>query len=104
MYGNASHEKLTDSGDWRENIDLKSHRYMREYVAIGLVFHATLGERAGVWQKGISPKIVDTTHQRNVEQAGLYEEKEYLKIQAQARKESAAIFFRNESRIRPDFH
>jgi opine dehydrogenase len=48
MYGNSSHEKLTDSGDWRENIDLKTHRYMREDIAIGLVFYATLGDWAGV--------------------------------------------------------
>ena len=48
MYGNASHEKLTDSGDWREHIDLTSHRYMREDLAIGLVFYATLGDWAGV--------------------------------------------------------
>ncbi len=48
MYGNSSHEKLTDSGDWREDIDLIKHRYMREDVAIGLVFLATLGDWAGV--------------------------------------------------------
>lgn len=48
MYGNASHEKLTDSGDWREDIDLQTHRYMREDTALGLVFYATLGDWAGV--------------------------------------------------------
>ena len=48
MYGNSSHEKLTDSGDWRETIDLRSHRYMREDMAMGLVFYATLGDWAGV--------------------------------------------------------
>ena len=48
MYGNSSHEKLTDSGDWREDIDLLSHRYMREDTALGLVFFATLGAWAGV--------------------------------------------------------
>lgn len=48
MYGNASHEKLTDSGDWREAVNLRTHRYMREDVAIGLVFYATLGDWAGV--------------------------------------------------------
>ncbi len=48
MYGNSSHEKLTDSGDWREAIDLKTHRYMREDIATGLVFYATLGDWAGV--------------------------------------------------------
>ena len=44
MYGNSSHEKLTDSGDWRETIDLRTHRYMREDMATGLVFYATLGD------------------------------------------------------------
>ena len=48
MYGNASHEKLANSGDWREKIDLQRHRYMREDLAIGLVFYATLGLWAGV--------------------------------------------------------
>jgi opine dehydrogenase len=48
MYGNSSHEKLTNSGDWRETIDLRTHRYMREDVATGLVFYATLGDWAGV--------------------------------------------------------
>jgi opine dehydrogenase len=43
MYGNTSHEKLTDSGDWRENIDLHTHRYMREDTALGLAFLCSLG-------------------------------------------------------------
>jgi opine dehydrogenase len=36
MYGNLAHEKLTDSGDWREHLVLTEHRYMREDVAVGL--------------------------------------------------------------------
>jgi opine dehydrogenase len=48
MYGRGSHEKLTDSGDWRERIVLTEHRYMREDVAIGLSFLASVGELAGV--------------------------------------------------------
>ena len=36
MYGNAARERLTDSGDWREHIDLKLHRYMTEDVELGL--------------------------------------------------------------------
>ena len=48
MYGNTAHERLTDSGDWRERIDLNDHRYMREDIALGLVFYATLGAWAGV--------------------------------------------------------
>ena len=43
MYGNFSHEKLTDSGDWRETIDLHTHRYMREDTALGLAFFCSLG-------------------------------------------------------------
>lgn len=48
MYGRGSHDKLTDSGDWRERIVLTEHRYMREDVAIGLSFFASVGEVAGV--------------------------------------------------------
>lgn len=47
MYGNA-HDKLVDSGDWREHIDLRSHRYMREDVAYGLAFLVSVGDWAGV--------------------------------------------------------
>lgn len=43
MYGNSSHAKLTDSGDWRENINLYTHRYMREDTALGLAFFCSLG-------------------------------------------------------------
>jgi opine dehydrogenase len=48
MYGRGSHDKLTQSGDWRERIVLIEHRYMREDVAIGLSFLASVGELAGV--------------------------------------------------------
>ncbi len=48
MYGNAAHERLTDSGDWREHIDLQAHRYMREDVACGLAFLVSVAEWAGV--------------------------------------------------------
>ncbi len=47
MYGNA-HDKLVDSGDWREHIDLRNHRYMREDVACGLAFLVSVGDWAGV--------------------------------------------------------
>lgn len=47
MYGNAAHEKLTDSGDWREKIDLKTHRYMREDTALGLSMLVSIGRWAG---------------------------------------------------------
>jgi opine dehydrogenase len=48
MYGRGSHEKLTDSGDWREKIVLTDHRYMREDVALGLSFLASVGRLAEV--------------------------------------------------------
>ena len=48
MYGISSHEKLTDSGDWRENIDFSSHRYMWEDTALGLSFMLSLGNWIGL--------------------------------------------------------
>ena len=36
MYGRAAHDTLTDSGDWRERIDLRHHRYMLEDTRMGL--------------------------------------------------------------------
>jgi opine dehydrogenase len=47
MYGNA-HDKLTDSNDWRENIPLRTHRYMREDVEYGLAFLVSAARWAGV--------------------------------------------------------
>lgn len=48
MYGRAAHEKLTDSGDWREDIDLKNHRYMLEDTRLGLSFIVSVGRWANV--------------------------------------------------------
>jgi opine dehydrogenase len=48
MYGRGSHDKLTDSGDWREHIVLTKHRYMREDTRIGLSFFVSVGELAGI--------------------------------------------------------
>ena len=48
MYGRGSHEKLTDSGDWREHIVLTEHRYMLEDTRIGLSFLVSVGALAGV--------------------------------------------------------
>lgn len=47
MYGDA-HDRLTDSGDWREVIDLTRHRYMREDVEHGLAFLVSVAKWAGV--------------------------------------------------------
>lgn len=49
MYGDrSSHAKLVESGDWREKIDLREHRYMREDTALGLAFMASLADWVGV--------------------------------------------------------
>lgn len=48
MYGRGAHEKLTDSGDWREDIDLTKHRYMLEDLRLGLSFFSSIGRLAGV--------------------------------------------------------
>jgi opine dehydrogenase len=47
MYGDA-HKKLVDSGDWREHIDLHTHRYMREDTAMGLALLVSVARWAGV--------------------------------------------------------
>jgi opine dehydrogenase len=47
MYGDT-HDKLTDPGDWREHIDLTTHRYMREDVEYGLAFLVSVADWAGV--------------------------------------------------------
>jgi opine dehydrogenase len=47
MYGDA-HKKLVDSGDWREHIDLHTHRYVSEDTELGLAFLASVARWAGV--------------------------------------------------------
>jgi opine dehydrogenase len=48
MYGRGSHDRLTDSGDWRERIVLSEHRYMREDLRLGLSFLVSVAGLAGV--------------------------------------------------------
>lgn len=48
MYGRGSHDRLTDSGDWREQIVLTEHRYMREDLRVGLSFLVSAATLAGV--------------------------------------------------------
>jgi opine dehydrogenase len=48
MYGRGAHDRLTDSGDWRERIVLTAHRYMVEDTRIGLSFLISVAELAGV--------------------------------------------------------
>ena len=47
MYGDA-HRKLQKSGDWREPIDLHTHRYVLEDTELGLAFLASVARWAGV--------------------------------------------------------
>jgi opine dehydrogenase len=47
MYGDA-HDRLTQSGDWREKIDLKTHRYMREDIVYGLALLVSIARWSGV--------------------------------------------------------
>jgi opine dehydrogenase len=48
MYGRGSHDRLTDSGDWRERIVLTDHRYMREDLRLGLSLLVSVAGLAGV--------------------------------------------------------
>jgi opine dehydrogenase len=47
MYGDA-HRRLVKSGDWREPIDLYTHRYVSEDIELGLAFLASVARYAGV--------------------------------------------------------
>lgn len=47
MYGDA-HKQLVKSGDWREHIDLHTHRYISEDTEIGLAFLASVARWAQV--------------------------------------------------------
>ncbi|ABQ34821.1 NAD/NADP-dependent octopine/nopaline dehydrogenase family protein [Bradyrhizobium sp. BTAi1] len=48
MYGRGSHDRLTDSGDWREQLVLTQHRYMREDLRLGLSLLISAAELAGM--------------------------------------------------------
>ena len=48
MYGRGSHDRLTDSGDWCEQLILAEHRYMREDLRLGLSFLVSVADLAGV--------------------------------------------------------
>jgi opine dehydrogenase len=48
MYGRRAHDRLVKSSDWREHLDLLTHRYMREDIACGLAFLVSVAEWAGV--------------------------------------------------------
>lgn len=46
MYGDA-HRQLVKSGDWRENINLHTHRYITEDTELGLAFLASVARWSG---------------------------------------------------------
>jgi opine dehydrogenase len=48
MYGRGSHDRLTDSGDWRERIVLHQHRYVREDLRLGLSLLVSVAELANI--------------------------------------------------------
>ncbi len=48
MYGDLGHELLVDSGDWREDLDLDTHRYLREDIVFGLAFFVSLCRWAAI--------------------------------------------------------
>ena len=48
MYGNLAHDKLVDSGDWHEALDLYDQRYMTEDIAVGLALLVSVGQWADV--------------------------------------------------------
>src|SRR4051794_19467758 len=48
MYGRGSHDRLTESGDWRERIVLTEHRYMQEDLRLGLSFLVSAARLVGV--------------------------------------------------------
>jgi opine dehydrogenase len=48
MYGRGSHDRLTDSGDWREQLVLTEHRYMQEDLRLGLSFLISVAQLAGL--------------------------------------------------------
>ncbi len=48
MYGNFAHDKLLDSDDWHETLNLNTHRYMSEDIGMSLCFFTTLGEALGL--------------------------------------------------------
>ena len=47
MYGDA-HKKLVESGDWREPVPLREHRYMTEDVVFGLAFLVSVARWARI--------------------------------------------------------
>ena len=47
MYGDAD-KQLHKSGDWREHMDLHTHRYIVEDTELGLAFLASVARWAGV--------------------------------------------------------
>jgi opine dehydrogenase len=48
MYGRDAKSRLVESGNWRERIDVRTHRYVREDIAFGLAFLISAGRYTNV--------------------------------------------------------
>ena len=48
MYGHDAKSRLVESGNWREPIDVRTHRYVREDIACGLAFLVSVARYTGV--------------------------------------------------------
>ena len=60
MYGNLAHDKLVSSKDWREKINIHSHRYVIEDIKEGLAFIYSLAERLNI-KVPITSSLLDIT-------------------------------------------
>ena len=60
MYGNLAHDKLVSSKDWREKINIHSHRYVIEDIKEGLAFIYSLAERLNI-KAPITSSLLDIT-------------------------------------------
>ena len=60
MYGNLAHDKLVSSKDWREDINIHSHRYVIEDIKEGLAFMNSLAEKLNI-KVPITSSLLDIT-------------------------------------------
>ena len=60
MYGNLANDKLVSSKDWREKINIHSHRYVIEDIKEGLAFIYSLAERLNI-KAPIASSLLDIT-------------------------------------------
>jgi opine dehydrogenase len=60
MYGNLAHDKLVSSKDWREAINIHSHRYVIEDIKEGLAFMNSIAEKLNI-KVPITSSLLDIT-------------------------------------------